>query len=110
MKAIGNYLIIQESKEAITKTSGGLELTEKLKDDIRYRKGIIISSGPDILKKDQTAHRKLDPTNHAFVDVFVGGVGLQIWEAVGTMLAPEAVRNPVPFSGCVFAVFGLLPA
>ena len=53
MKAIGNYLIIQESKEAITKTSGGLELTEKLKDDIRYRKGIIISSGPDILKKDQ---------------------------------------------------------
>ena len=53
MKAIGNYLIIQESKEAITKTSGGLELTEKLKDDIRYRKGIIVSSGPDILKKDQ---------------------------------------------------------
>ena len=42
MKAIGNYLIIQESKEAITKTSGGLELTEKLKDDIRYRKGIIV--------------------------------------------------------------------
>ena len=53
MKAIGNYLIIQESIEAITKTSGGLELTEKLKDDIRYRKGIIVSSGPDILKKDQ---------------------------------------------------------
>lgn len=53
MKAIGNYLIIQEDKEAITKTSGGLELTEKLKDDIRYRKGIIVSSGPDILKKDQ---------------------------------------------------------
>lgn len=53
MKAIGNYLIIQESKEAITKTSGGLELTEKLKDDIRYRKGVIVSSGPDILKKDQ---------------------------------------------------------
>lgn len=53
MKAIGNYLIIQESKEAITKTSGGLELTEKLKDDIRYRKGIIVSSGPDILKKNQ---------------------------------------------------------
>ena len=53
MKAIGNYLIIQESKEAVTKTSGGLELTEKLKDDIRYRKGIIVSSGPDILKKDQ---------------------------------------------------------
>ena len=53
MKAIGNYLIIQETKESVTKTAGGLELTEKLKDDIRYKKGIIVSSGPDILKKDQ---------------------------------------------------------
>ena len=64
MKAIGNYLIIQESKEAITKTSGGLELTEKLKDDIRYRKGIIVSSGPDILKKDQnTIYDKISGHN-----------------------------------------------
>jgi len=53
MKAIGNYLIVEEIIEAVTKTSGGLELTEKLKDDVRYKKGIIVSSGPDILKKDQ---------------------------------------------------------
>tara|TARA_R110000824_G_scaffold181715_3_gene362580 strand:- start:320 stop:574 length:255 start_codon:yes stop_codon:yes gene_type:complete len=53
MKAIGNFIVINEIYEASTKTAGGLELTEKLKEDIRYRKGIIISSGPDILKKDQ---------------------------------------------------------
>ena len=46
MKAVGHYLIIEEIVENITKTSGGLELAEKHKDDIRYKKGIVISSGP----------------------------------------------------------------
>ena len=53
MKAIGNYIIVKELHETLTKTKGGLELTEKLKEDIRYRKGKIISSGPDILNKDE---------------------------------------------------------
>ena len=53
MKAIGNFIVIDELYEASTKTAGGLELTERLKEDIRYRKGRIISSGPDVLKKDQ---------------------------------------------------------
>jgi co-chaperonin GroES (HSP10) len=53
MKAIGNFIVIDELYEASTKTAGGLELTERLKEDIRYRKGVIISSGPDVLKKDQ---------------------------------------------------------
>lgn len=52
MKAIGNYIILKEIIENIVKTNGGLELAEKHREDIRYRKGIIISSGPDILKKD----------------------------------------------------------
>ena len=53
MKAIGNYIIVEELHETLTKTKGGLELTEKLKEDIRYRKGKIISSGPEILKEGQ---------------------------------------------------------
>jgi len=53
MKAIGNFIVIDEIHEPLTKTAGGLELTDKLKEDIRYRKGKIISSGPDLLKKDQ---------------------------------------------------------
>ena len=45
MQAIGIYLVIKEIKEKPTKTKGGLLLTEKLKEDIRYRKGIIKSVG-----------------------------------------------------------------
>ncbi len=54
MEAIGNYIVLEEIIEAATKTRGGLELAEKHREDIRYRKANIISSGPDILKKGQT--------------------------------------------------------
>ena len=53
MKAVGNYLIVKEIEENITKTSGGLELAEKHKDDIRYKKGIVVSSGPNAIQEDQ---------------------------------------------------------
>ena len=46
--------------ENIVKTNGGLELAEKHREDIRYRKGIIISSGPEMLKeKDQIVFDKV---------------------------------------------------
>jgi co-chaperonin GroES (HSP10) len=54
MEAIGNYIVLEEILEASTRTQGGLELAEKHREDIRYRKANIISSGPDILKKGQT--------------------------------------------------------
>jgi len=54
MKAIGNYIVIEEIKEYSKKTDGGLELGEKQREDIRYRQGIIISSGPDLVKEGQT--------------------------------------------------------
>ena len=53
MKAVGNYLIVKEIEENITKTSGGLELAEKHRDDIRYKKGIVVSSGPEAIQEDQ---------------------------------------------------------
>lgn len=52
MKAIGSYIIVEEILENIVKTDGGLELAEKHRDDTRYRKAIIISSGPDIIKEN----------------------------------------------------------
>jgi co-chaperonin GroES (HSP10) len=52
MKAVGNYIIIDELSENSTKTKGGLELAEKHRDDTRYRKAIVISSGPNIIKKN----------------------------------------------------------
>ena len=45
MRAIGNYLVIQEIKEKPTKTKGGLLLTDKIKEDIRYRQGVVKSVG-----------------------------------------------------------------
>ncbi len=54
MEAIGNYVVLEEILEASTKTQGGLELAEKHREDIRYRKANIISSGPDALEKGQT--------------------------------------------------------
>tara|TARA_B100001996_G_scaffold274611_1_gene215371 strand:+ start:188 stop:442 length:255 start_codon:yes stop_codon:yes gene_type:complete len=53
MKAIGNYIVIETINESLSKTKGGLELGEKHKEDIRYKKGIVVSSGPDVLKKGQ---------------------------------------------------------
>ena len=45
MRAIGNYLVIKEIKEKATKTKGGLLLTDKIKEDIRYRQGLVKSVG-----------------------------------------------------------------
>ena len=45
MRAIGIFLVIEEIKEKATKTKGCLLLTDKIKEDIRYRKGIIKSAG-----------------------------------------------------------------
>lgn len=54
MKAIGNYLIINETEEKVKTTKGGLELTEKHREDIRYIEAIIISSGNELLKEGQS--------------------------------------------------------
>ena len=48
MRAVGHYIIIDELPEEIKKTTGGLLLNDKTREDIRYRKGVIISLGPSI--------------------------------------------------------------
>ncbi len=48
MKAIGKYIVINPTKENNKKTSGGLILTDKQREDIRYRQADIISLGPDV--------------------------------------------------------------
>ena len=49
MKAIGRNLIIEKTKEGITKTKGGLILAEAHKDDIRYVEANVISIGGDVV-------------------------------------------------------------
>jgi len=48
MKAIGKYIVIKPSAFKIEKTKGGLLLSEKEKEDIRYRQAKIKSVGFDV--------------------------------------------------------------
>ena len=56
MKAVGGYLVVQEIKEKPTKTKGGLLLTDKIKEDIRYRQGVVKSVG-DLIQGVKTDDR-----------------------------------------------------
>jgi len=48
MKAIGNNIIIKPEKVKTDKTKGGLLIIEKDREDIRYRRAVIISVSDDI--------------------------------------------------------------
>ena len=58
MKAIGNNIIIKPEKVKTDKTKGGLLIIEKDREDIRYRRAIIISVSDDIkgLKQDDVIY------------------------------------------------------
>ena len=42
MKAVGKNLIIQKEKQGVSKTKGGLLLTENNREDLRYNKAKVI--------------------------------------------------------------------
>tara|TARA_Y100001973_G_C5140960_1_gene302898 strand:+ start:296 stop:556 length:261 start_codon:yes stop_codon:yes gene_type:complete len=48
MKAVGKNIVIKEHKESTTSTEGGLILGEKQREDIRYRKGVIVLPGNEV--------------------------------------------------------------
>ena len=74
MKAIGRNLIIEKAKEGTTKTKGGLLLTEKQKEDIRYTKATVLSVGDeinglnknDVIYFDRHAGHKIEVENNTY--------------------------------------------
>ena len=48
MKAIGKYIVIEPLAFKTQKTKGGLILSEKEKEDVRYRQAKIKSVGTDV--------------------------------------------------------------
>lgn len=48
MRAIGNYLVVETMLDRVRRTQGGLELNEKVREDIRYKKAKILSVGSSI--------------------------------------------------------------
>ena len=49
MKAIGNNLIVNLTKQGISETKGGLFLAEKQREDIRYAEGTVLSVGSSVV-------------------------------------------------------------
>jgi len=88
MRAIGNYLVIQEIKEKPTKTKGGLLLTDKIKEDIRYRQGIVKSVGSlvqgvkvdDNIYYDKHAGFNVEIDENIFLVIKQQDVVIVLWE------------------------------
>jgi co-chaperonin GroES (HSP10) len=49
MRAVGKNIIIKKEKQGISKTKGGLLLTEKIREDLRYNKAQVISIGLEVV-------------------------------------------------------------
>jgi co-chaperonin GroES (HSP10) len=58
MKAVGKYIVIKPIKEVNVTTKGGLILTEKQREDVRYRRAKVVEPGSDVsvLKKDDEVY------------------------------------------------------
>tara|TARA_R100001129_G_scaffold94279_2_gene64180 strand:+ start:855 stop:1106 length:252 start_codon:yes stop_codon:yes gene_type:complete len=46
---VGKNIIIKKEKQGISKTKGGLLLTEKIREDLRYNKAQVISIGSEVV-------------------------------------------------------------
>jgi len=88
MKAVGIYLVVLELKEKATKTKGGLLLTDKIKEDIRYKKGIVKSVGEmvqgvktgDEIYYDKHAGFNVEVDEDIFLVIKQQDVVIVLWE------------------------------
>ena len=69
MKAIGNNLIVDVSKQGISQTKGGLLLGEKSREDIRYTEGTIVSAGADAVGLNENDVIYFDKNNSHQIEV-----------------------------------------
>ncbi len=49
MRAIGRNLIIKKEKQGTSETKGGLLLNENQREDLRYNKAKVISTGSEVV-------------------------------------------------------------
>ena len=70
MRAVGKYIIIEKDNKTTKKTNGGLILDESNREDIRYRKAIVINVGSEVIaikEKDEIYYDR-----HACFSVEIG--------------------------------------
>tara|TARA_R100001460_G_scaffold73072_3_gene113953 strand:+ start:3035 stop:3295 length:261 start_codon:yes stop_codon:yes gene_type:complete len=74
MQAVGRNILIQPYKQGTEKTKGGLLLSEGQRADVRYHKGLVISTGDKVcgIKKDdkiffdKSAYHRIDIDNETY--------------------------------------------
>ena len=49
MKAVGKYIVVKETEGKSTETKGGLLLSSKQKEDIRYREAKVLKVGTEVI-------------------------------------------------------------
>jgi chaperonin GroES len=72
MKAVGKYIIINETESKSSKTKGGLLLGSKQKEDIRYRQAEVLEIGTEVLAIKK--HDNIYFDRHAGFDIELNDV------------------------------------
>ena len=89
MKAIGNNIIIDKIKEApVSKTDGGLLLTESQRQDVRYKKAKVVNCGDlvngikegDVIFYDKHAGHRVEVDNDVYYVIRLQDVVIVLWE------------------------------
>ncbi len=89
MKAIGNNIIIDKIKEApVSKTDGGLLLTESQRQDVRYKKAKVVNCGDlvngikegDVIFYDKHAGHRVEIDNDVYYVIRLQDVVIVLWE------------------------------
>jgi co-chaperonin GroES (HSP10) len=83
LRAVNYYIVIDKIKEA-PKTVGGLELTQKQNEDVRYLKGRIVSVGDkidslkegDIVRYDKHAGHGIEWNDYLYYVITINDIVL----------------------------------
>ena len=78
MKAIGRNLIIKKLKEGVTATKGGLLLSEKQREDIRYIKAEVVSPGEEAYSANIRKDDIIYYDRHAGHVIEIDGTSFQV--------------------------------
>ena len=67
MKAVGKYIVVKETESKSSKTKGGLLLSSKQREDIRYRQAKVLEVGTEVVGVKQKDSIYFD--RHAGFDI-----------------------------------------
>mgnify|MGYP003919062433 CR=1 FL=1 len=88
MKAIGNNLIVDMTKQGVSETKGGLFLAEKQREDIRYAEGTVLSIGAsvvginekDVIYFDKNNAHQIEIKKEIYQVVNIAHVVVVLWD------------------------------